>query len=319
MTFFSLLFCLSGLCLAAEGSCASSSRTILDLSEKDFAYIAGDYIDEKKISYSAHVQMRMEEQKIGQGDIERVLRDPERVKAGSDANKYNIVSKEVDDGSQLQLGVLLEPHGQLKIFGLIRIAQKNLIPQSKEDFIPFIRHYLDQKKLHYALYSQQYMEEQGVTESGIEHALKNPLEVERKIIMQDQNFDSKVHIKGVANDGKEWAIGLFSTGKKLVVTFISPILNNQIPSLKKDFIRFIRDYLGDEGKKIVYTHRARERMNEFAIDENDVEYILKHPTRVIYRSNHKGFFILGPSRNGRPYRLMLTYDGQIAVFSMDGG
>ncbi len=317
--FLSLLLFWPVLCLGADQNCASSSRTLL--SSEDFAYIAGDYIDEGKIVYSSHVQGRMDEGEIGENDIERVLRYPYRVKARPDGiNKYNVIGQVEKDGSQLRIEVFLEPQGpqkQLMAFSVIRTLQKNRIPLQKEDFIPFVGDYLDREKLAYSVYAQRRMGEKGVTQSDIEHVLKNPIEVGNKTAMQNYSLDSKIYVRGVTDDGKELHLGLASKGEKLVVvTSVNRILNDQVPSEKKDFIRFIRDYLAAE-KRIVYTQRAQERMGKLAIGEVDIEHTLKHPVRIIYRSNHKGYYILGQTVNGRPYHLMLSFDGRVVVFSMD--
>ena len=317
--FLILLLFWPALCLGADQSCASSSHTLL--SSKDFAYIAGDYIDEGKMIYSSHARGRMDEGGIGENDIERVLRYPYRVKARPDGiNKYNVIGQAEKDGSQLRIEVFLEPQGpqkQLMVFSIIRTLQKNRIPRQKEDFIPFIGDYLRRKKLVYSLYAQGRMGEQSITQSDVEYVLKNPIEVGSKTATQNYSVDSKRYVRGATDDGKELHLGLASRGEKLVaVTSVNRILNDQVPSEKKDFIRFIRDYLAAE-KRIIYTQRARERMGNLAIGEDDIEHTLKHPVRIIYRSNHKGYYILGQTRNGRPYHLMLSFDGRVVVFSMD--
>ena len=321
--FISLLLFWPALCLGADdnGRCVSSSRELL--SPKDFAYIAGDYIDERGIAYSPHARTRMIEQRVSETAIERILRYPHGVQARLDGiNKYNITGPTNNDGSFLRLGVSLEPQEpqrQLKVFAVIHTLQKSRIPLLKEDFIPFISDYLGREKLEFSLYSRQRMGEQSVTESDIEYVLRNPMEMGNKTTMRNYTSDSKIYVRGITDDGKELNLGLASRGEKfIVVTSVNRILNDQIPLLKEGFIRFTRDYLGAK-KRIIYTQHARERMGQMAIGEDDIEHTLKHPFKITYRSNHKGYYVRGQTINGRPYRLMFSFDGRIVVFSMDAG
>ena len=313
---FLVLLMNPALCLGSDDNCVTDARNLLDLSTENFADIAEDYIRQGKITYTSRIQTRMSEQGVSESDIEYVLHYPVEIRPRrrDGPNKYNITGLADKKGSQLRLGVSFGSQGELVIFAIMRTRQKELkIPLERENFIPFINGYLDREKFIYSANAGRRMEEHMITEDDVEYALKNPIEVGNKTAMQNHAFDP-IYVRGQARDGKLLNIGVASSmGKFITVTTANRILNDQLPLLKKEFVKFI-----SEGRKrIVYTQHAYERMGELDITESDVEHILQNPLKIIYRSNDKGYYILGKTQKKKRLRLMLSFDGRIIVFAMD--
>ena len=287
-TFLSSLLFWPVLCLATE-DCTPNSRTLLDLSKERFAGIARDYIRKKKIVYIPQTQTIIKEQGIRESDIERTLQNPSGIKARSDGpNEYGVIGSSDEDGNQLHIAVSLESRGQLVVIWISRhVRQRGRIPLFKDDFVPFISRYLDQKELIYSEGTRQKMREQTVGEEDIERVLRYPIEVGNQN-MQHYTPDSVIYVRGTIPDGNSLRVGIVSEpGKRIRIIYVNRILDNQIPLLKKDFMHFISEYFG-EGKEIVYTRHARDRMRGRGISEYDIEYALKNPVDVGSRAGPKG-------------------------------
>ncbi len=318
--FLSLLLFWPVLCLGGEGGCASSSRTLL--SKEDFAYIAGDIISEGRIVYSTKAQKQMDEYEITENDIKYTLRYPVKVEKNSlddVTSKYVITGLPDKDGNQLEMWVSFEAQrkGQLTVDSVVPSFMKNKIPLSKAAFMRFINNYLDQKKLIYTIRTRKRMSEQNVNRSDIEHALKNPKKVGDGVA-QKHAPGNVVYLRGETANKNLLHLGIsLEKQGKIAVTTVGRILNEQIPSSKKDFIRFVSDSIAT-GKGIVYTRFARKRMDGLALTDEDIKHIFKHPIRIKKKSNGNGYHVLGKAVNGqRPLRLVIAFDEKIIVITVD--
>ncbi len=169
-------------------------------------------------------------------------------------SEYNITGLPDKDGNQLEMWVSFEAQrkGQLTVDSVVPSFMKNKIPLSKAAFMRFINNYLDQKKLIYTIRTRKRMSEQNVNRSDIEHALKNP----RKVgdgVAQKHAPGNVVYLRGETANKNLLHLGIsLEKQGKIAVTTVGRILNNQIPLPRKDFIRFVSDYIAT-GKGIVYT------------------------------------------------------------------
>ena len=159
------------------------------------------------------------------------------------------------------------------------------------------------------------MREQGIVESDVEYVLRSPLEVENRKTMQNYSPDSKIYIKGVDKDGNRLRLGISAMeGRRIVVTSARRVLDDRIPLMKEDFISFINDYLG-EGNKIIYTRHVRERMDKLVVGEEGIERMLRHPVKIVKRSDR--YYVIGQGVRSRPLRLIISFDGRIRLITMD--
>ena len=311
-----LLFFWPALCLAVEDNCASNSRALL--SPQDFAYIAGDYIDEGKIVYSPITQKHMDQERISGSDIEYTLRYPAKI-LPRNLNQHTIIGSPNRDGSQLRLLVSLDVQGerQLIVNTVKLLLPEDQIPPSKADFVSFISDFIDRRALIYPTHVRRRMNEKKISASDIEYVFRNPTKVGNKTTQNYAPGDT-VYIRGESAD-KILYIGITLMEKgRIGIISIRRILDDQIPLEREDFMRFMNNYIG-AGKKIIYTRLARDRMDDLAFTEDDVQHILKYPIETERKTGRNGYQVMGQTANRVGLQLVISFndDKQIIVVAVD--
>ena len=280
-----------------------------NLSKEDFAYIAGDYIRERKIVYSPHVQNHMDERVITRDDVEHALSYPTKVEKRAEHGRpggpggYNIVGLG-KEGNQVRIGVSLssQEEGRLVVVAVARTLPNDRMPVSKEDFKNFVGDYIQEGRgIIYTRHARGRMREQRITRDDVRHALGHPSRV------GNLNHASGPYVVGKAKDGNQLRLGVSfrseEGGRLVVVTLARLWQNDQLPAPldslpRTDFIRVVGDIIDRE--KVVYSDHALARMNERSIAKGDVEHALRHPTKV------RKTYVTGLTKNGKQLHIGIS-------------
>ena len=313
----------------------TSVRRVLDdqipLLKEDFIRFVSDYLGAgKKIIYTRNARERMREFTVSEYDVGHMLRHPVEIIKRPDSEGYYVIGQGVGAKS---LRLLISFDGRIRLITIdtpmphMRISsaatnspRKEQIPISKADFMRFMSDYIEQgRRPTYFARARQGMSEGAISEDDVEHILKSPTKVGSKTIVQNNVPDSRIYIMGQTVNGNPLHIEMTLRGRQINIVSVNRILDDQIPVLKQDFIRFTRDYFNEE-KRIIYTPHSRLRMGELSIGEDDVEYVLKHPIETVNKPAHNGkggYSVMGRTVDGRPLRLLISFDGRIFVVTMD--
>ena len=303
MTFFSSLFFWPNLCLGADDSCVTDVRTLL--SPQNFVYIAGDYIDEGKITYSPSAQKDMTEHFVEKSDIEYTLHYPAEVKAHSDdSNKYHVIGSPDKNKKQLRIETFFEAGGERGlVIARVAFLQKRVS--------------LSEKKLKYTVNAGRTMRERKITQRNVEYILKHSIEMDAQTLRG--NASGITYITGTYSGNRLLKLGIDLQEEYIVVTSVERVFRDQLlPLLKEDFAHFMDDYFRAQ-KNITYTRRVENFMHRLGIGEDYIKYALRNPIKITKRPMLEGYCVTTQfERGGGELRLLIAFiDEQIHLIIID--